>query len=128
MLLLRGLPDGPAALVLDSNPTAAFRVPAIILLFHHVLLRFRVLPIIGIGLLGCQKESESIVSIALHPTNANIIYVATNDAVYESLNGGGTWERFQSFSARRVTTLAIDPLLPATIYAECDGRRGVKAG
>ena len=67
--------------------------------------------------LGCQKESESIVSIALHPTNANILYVATNDAVYKSRDGGGTWERFPSFSARRVTTLAIDPVLPATIYA-----------
>jgi hypothetical protein len=32
---------------------------------------------------GCQKESEAIVSIALHPTNANILYVATNDAVYK---------------------------------------------
>jgi BNR/Asp-box repeat. len=67
--------------------------------------------------LGCQKESESIVSIALHPTNANILYVATNDAVYKSRDGGKTWEKFPSFSARRVTTLAIDPQLPATIYA-----------
>lgn len=67
--------------------------------------------------LACQKESESIVSIALHPTNTNILYVATNDAVYKSRDGGGTWEKFPSFSARRVTTLAIDPLLPATIYA-----------
>ncbi len=67
--------------------------------------------------LGCQKESESIVSIALHPKNPKILYVATNDAVYKSRDGGGTWERFPSFSARRVTTLAIDPLLPATVYA-----------
>ena len=67
--------------------------------------------------LGCQKESESIVSIALHPNNSKILYVATNDAVYKSRDGGGTWERFSSFSARRVTTLAIDPLLPATVYA-----------
>lgn len=66
---------------------------------------------------GCQKESESIVSIALHPKNPDILYVATNDAVYKSRDGGGTWEKFPSFSARRVTTLAIDPLLPATIYA-----------
>ncbi|MDC8450266.1 MAG: hypothetical protein LV473_18200 [Nitrospira sp.] len=42
--------------------------------------------------LGCQKEGESVVSIALHPTNANILYVATNDAVYKSRDGGGTWE------------------------------------
>jgi hypothetical protein len=25
---------------------------------------------------GCQKESESVVSIALHPANANSLYVA----------------------------------------------------
>jgi len=67
--------------------------------------------------LGCQKESESIVSIALHPKNPDILYVATNDAVYKSRDGGGTWEKFPSFSARRVTTLAIDPLFPATVYA-----------
>ena len=67
--------------------------------------------------LGCTKDSEAIVSIALHPTNPNILYVATNDAVYKSRDGGPTWERFPSFSARRVTTLAIDPRFPATIYA-----------
>jgi photosystem II stability/assembly factor-like uncharacterized protein len=66
---------------------------------------------------GCQKDSESITSIALHPSNANILYLATNDAVYKSRDAGGTWERFPSFSARRVTTLAIDPQFPATIYA-----------
>ena len=73
--------------------------------------------IFSIFVAGCQKESESVVSIALHPTNVNILYVATNDAVYKSRDGGGTWEKFPSFSARRVTTLAIDPLLPAAIYA-----------
>ncbi|MDF0645513.1 MAG: hypothetical protein P0111_15890 [Nitrospira sp.] len=66
---------------------------------------------------GCQKDSEAVVSIALHPTNSNILYVATNDAVYKSRDGGGTWEKFPSFSARRVTTVAIDPQLPATVYA-----------
>jgi photosystem II stability/assembly factor-like uncharacterized protein len=66
---------------------------------------------------GCEKESQAIVSIAVHPTNANILYVATNDAVYKSRDGGQLWERFPSFSARRVTTLAIDPQFPATIYA-----------
>jgi photosystem II stability/assembly factor-like uncharacterized protein len=73
--------------------------------------------ILTLLLTACQKDSEAIVSIALHPSNANILYVATNDAVYKSRDGGGSWERFPSFSARRVTTVAIDPLLPATIYA-----------
>lgn len=67
--------------------------------------------------LGCQKDSEAIVSIALHPTNSKILYVATNDAVYKSRDGGESWEKFPSFSARRVTTVAIDPQLPATVYA-----------
>ncbi len=67
--------------------------------------------------LGCQKDSEAIVSIALHPTNPKILYVATNDAVYKSRDGGESWEKFPSFSARRVTTVAIDPQLPATVYA-----------
>ena len=66
---------------------------------------------------GCEKESQAIVSIALHPTNANILYVATNDAVYKSRDEGQLWERFPGFTARRVTTLAIDPQFPATIYA-----------
>ena len=66
---------------------------------------------------GCQKDSEAVVSIALHPTNPKILYVATNDAVYKSRDGGQLWEKFPSFSARRVTTVAIDPQLPVTIYA-----------
>ncbi len=80
------------------------------------LARLILLPLVLL-FIGCQKESESVVSIALHPTNANILYVATNDAVYKSRDGGGTWEKFPSFSAWRVTTLAIHPVLPATIYA-----------
>ena len=73
--------------------------------------------VLMLWLSGCQKDSEAIVSIALHPTNPKILYVATNDAVYKSRDGGGSWEKFPSFSARRVTTVAIDPQLPATVYA-----------
>jgi len=79
-----------------------------------VRLALLLLPLLGVG---CQKDSEAIVSIALHPTNSKILYVATNDAVYKSRDGGESWEKFPSFSARRVTTVAIDPQLPATVYA-----------
>ncbi len=78
---------------------------------------FAIWLIIQALLSGCAKDSNSIVSIALHPSNGNILYVATNDAVYKSRDAGASWERFPSFSARRVTTLAIDPQLPATVYA-----------
>ena len=59
------------------------------------------LPLLSIA---CQKESESVVTIAPHPTNANILYVATNDVGYKSRDGGGTREKFPSFSARRATS------------------------
>ena len=68
-------------------------------------------------LIGCSGEDNSIVVIALHPTKARIIYVATNQAVYKTRDHGTTWTKFPGFSARRVTTLAIDPKSPATIYA-----------
>jgi len=82
----------------------------------HIRYLFAVLVLLSLAT-GCQKDSESITSIALHPTNGNILYVGTNDAVYKSRDAGATWERFPSFSARRVTTLSIDPQFPATIYA-----------
>jgi photosystem II stability/assembly factor-like uncharacterized protein len=87
------------------------RTPQALRFTHLVLL------VVWLVVTGCQKDSEAIVSIALHPTNPSILYVATNDAVYKSRDGGDTWEKFPSFSARRVTTVAIDPQLPATVYA-----------
>ena len=93
-----------------------FRSPAITAMLNRALTFFALIALLLSGL-GCQKDSEAIVSIALHPKNRDILYVATNDAVYKSRDGGGTWEKFPSFSARRVTTVAIDPMLPATIYA-----------
>ncbi|KXK02044.1 hypothetical protein FBQ96_04135 [Nitrospirales bacterium NOB] len=73
--------------------------------------------VLGLLLLACGKQEAAVVSIALHPSNPNILYIATNEAVHKSRDGGQTWEQFPNFSARRVTTLAIDPKLPATVYA-----------
>lgn len=67
---------------------------------------------------GCGSPSDAIVSIALHPTNPNILYVATNESVYKTRDGGGTWERMATdLSTYRVLSLAIDPERPATVYA-----------
>ncbi|HEX2054914.1 MAG TPA: hypothetical protein VHF07_00380 [Nitrospiraceae bacterium] len=66
---------------------------------------------------ACGNQDDAVVSIALHPTNPNILYVATNEAVHKTRDGGRSWEQFPSFSSRRITTLAVDPKLPATVYA-----------
>jgi photosystem II stability/assembly factor-like uncharacterized protein len=70
------------------------------------------------GLAACGQRSDTIVSIALHPTKPNIIYVATDEAVYKSSDTGATWTRFAGELARtRVISLALDPQLSATVFA-----------
>jgi photosystem II stability/assembly factor-like uncharacterized protein len=69
-------------------------------------------------LAACGKQTDTIVSIALHPTNPRILYVATNESVYKSRDGGLTWERMATdLSTYRVLSLALDPQHPATVYA-----------
>ncbi|MBM4121074.1 MAG: hypothetical protein FJ249_00555 [Nitrospira sp.] len=69
-------------------------------------------------LCGCGRQSDTIVSIALHPTNQHIMYVATNESVYKTRDGGDTWERMATdLSTYRVITLALDPKRPASVYA-----------
>jgi photosystem II stability/assembly factor-like uncharacterized protein len=70
------------------------------------------------GPAACSKSSEAIVSIALHPANPKIVYVATNDSVFKTRDGGASWERMATdLSSYRVLVLAVDPLHPASVYA-----------
>jgi photosystem II stability/assembly factor-like uncharacterized protein len=70
---------------------------------------------------GCGK-SDAIVVIAVHPTNSAILYVATNDYIYKTRDGGKTWENLsKGMSHSRVISMAIDPQFPATVYAGTKG-------
>ena len=70
---------------------------------------------------GCGG-SDPIVVIALHPSKSQIIYVATNDYIYKTRDGGQTWENIsRGMSHSRVISMAIDPLYPATVYAGTKG-------
>ena len=72
--------------------------------------------------ISCGERSDTIVSIALHPTKPNILYVATDEAVYKSRDEGGTWTRLTGELTRtRVISLALDPNLPANIFAGTNG-------
>jgi photosystem II stability/assembly factor-like uncharacterized protein len=86
-------------------------IPNLILLFA----------LLCIGLAGCGR-SDAIILIALHPTNPNILYVATNDYIYKTRDGGETWENLsRGMSHSRVISMGIDPAYPATIYAGTKG-------
>lgn len=70
---------------------------------------------------GCNS-SDAIVVIAAHPTNPNILYVATNDYVYKTRDGGRTYENVsRGVTHSRVISMAIDPAYPATVYAGTKG-------
>ncbi|MEX2490288.1 MAG: hypothetical protein WD425_00860 [Nitrospirales bacterium] len=70
---------------------------------------------------GCG-QSETVVEVALHPTKADIIYMATNDYIYKTRDGGAHWENMSAgMTHSRVIALAIDPLFPANILAGTKG-------
>ncbi len=73
------------------------------------------------ALSGCNR-SDAIVVIQLHPKNPDIIYVATNDYIYKTRDGGQTWTNLShGMSHSRVISMAIDPAYPATVYAGTKG-------
>ena len=73
-------------------------------------------------LLGGCGGSDPVVVIQLHPTNPDILYIATNDYIYKSRDGGKTWSNLsKGMSYSRVIAMAVDPVYPATIYAGTKG-------
>jgi len=82
---------------------------------------FCLLALFVVSLLGCNR-SDPIVLIQLHPKNPDIIYVATNDYIYKTRDGGQTWTNLsKGMSHSRVISMAVDPAYPATIYAGTKG-------
>ena len=76
---------------------------------------------VGFFLGGCGG-SDPVVVIQVHPTNPDILYIATNDYIYKSRDGGKTWSNLsKGMSYSRVIAMGIDPLYPATIYAGTKG-------
>lgn len=88
------------------------RAPPLVLLLLATLL----------SLSACNRGSEAIVVIALHPKNPDILYVVTNDYIYKSRDAGRSWEAISHrMSHSRVIAMAIDPVYPATVYAGTKG-------
>ncbi len=77
--------------------------------------------ILIVSLSGCNR-SDPIVVIQLHPKNPDLIYIATNDYIYKTRDGGQTWTNLsKGMSHSRVIAMAIDPAYPATVYAGTKG-------
>lgn len=84
-----------------------------------IVVRHAVLSLMMVNLLlGCTQRSDRVVAVAIHPVKPKLIYVATEEAVYKTRDGGTTWARLvEGLSRVRVMNLAIDPQLPANVFA-----------
>ena len=69
-------------------------------------------------LLGCTQRSDRVVAVVIHPAKSKLVYVATEEAVYKTRDGGQSWKRLSEGLTRvRVMNLVIDPKLPANVFA-----------
>ena len=84
-----------------------------------LVVRYAVVFLMMLGMLaGCTQRSDRVVAVAIHPVKPKLIYVATEEAVYKTRDGGTTWARLaEGLSRVRVMNLAIDPQLPANVFA-----------
>lgn len=79
------------------------------------------------------KTSEHIGKIAIHPTNSDIVYVASQGSVwkaggdrglYKTIDGGNTWERVLHISEDTgISDVTLDPRNPDILIASAYQRR-----
>src|SRR5262249_49122757 len=63
-----------------------------------------------------ESPAFAINALAIDRTTPGIAYAGTNDGVFKSMDGGGTWSA-TGLTELYVNALAIDPGDPATLYA-----------
>jgi photosystem II stability/assembly factor-like uncharacterized protein len=68
--------------------------------------------------IGPSNIGGRITAMAVHPTNANTIYIgAAVGGVFKSTDGGANWTPiFDEQPSLSIGALAIDPVIPETIY------------
>jgi len=67
----------------------------------------------------------TITTIAVSPTDDDVVYVGTDDSrVWVTTNGGGAWTNISGTLPNRwVTRVAVDPISPGTAYVSFSGLR-----
>ncbi len=79
-----------------------------------------------------HEDAQSIGSIALAPSNPNIVWVGTGepfirsnvslgDGIYKSVDGGKTWKHMGLEKTGRIGRILIDPVNPDIVYAAALG-------
>jgi photosystem II stability/assembly factor-like uncharacterized protein len=64
--------------------------------------------------------TDNLFALAYAPSNVNVIYAATNDQIFKTINGGLNWSLINT-SVTRITYLAVDPLNAQKIWQTRSG-------
>lgn len=77
------------------------------------------------GASGGNLVWNTITTIAVAKSNANVIYIGTDDGnIQVTTNGGTNWTKVSTTLPKRwVTRVAVDPVNPAVAYATVSGYR-----
>ena len=60
---------------------------------------------------------RAVLSIAIHPTDADIVYAATSTDIFKTGNGGESWSIVYTEAGLSCNALAISPTTPSTVFA-----------
>jgi len=63
------------------------------------------------------NSPDSMNDIYIHPSNSNILWVATNNGVYKTINGGVFWTNVNGTQGLNIRDIKLKPGDPNTIYA-----------
>lgn len=72
--------------------------------------------------LNVSNTPDSMNDIYISSTNANIVWVATNDGVYKSTNGGTTWSNSNNTQGQNIRDIKINPQDDTIVYAVSSSR------
>ena len=74
------------------------------------------------GLLDAFAEGGTMRQIIMHPTNDNILFIATSLGIFRTVDGGSTWEQVLNYqNATDWRGLAFHPTNPDIVYASARG-------
>ena len=66
--------------------------------------------------------TSTVNGFAVHPTNAQVMYVAMRDGIFRSDNAGKSWT-LATNGPKNIAAVAIDPKTPTRVYAAtADGK------
>ena len=76
---------------------------------------------------GLPEASRIVNTIAVHPSDADLVYIGTfNDGIYRSSNGGDSWEAVNNgLGSSDIRSIAIDPVNPDVLYAGSGNGMGI---